>query len=103
MDKAACFQVAMLPDFEIGSVEVSGDCGHWWGAVWQAAELQKLLYLLKKIANFLHEFRSGDFPSLKLPQLPLDHSCMNIQAMLTSLHIVQLLLHLKVIMMCNNM
>ena len=33
-------------------------------------KLRELRYLPKKIANFLHEFRAGDFPSLNLPPLP---------------------------------
>ena len=31
-------------------------------------KLRELCYLPKKIANFLHEFRAGDFPSLNLPR-----------------------------------
>ena len=33
-------------------------------------KLRELRYLLKKIANFLHEFYAGNFPSLNMPQLP---------------------------------
>ena len=65
-------------------------------------KLRELRYLPKKIANFLHEFRAGDFPSLNLPPLPSDRSRLNVHAMLTPMHIAQLLRRLKVVLMCNN-
>ena len=42
-------------------------------------------YLPKKIANFLHEFRATDFPSLILPILSSDRSRLNVHAMLSPL------------------
>ena len=65
-------------------------------------KLRGLHYLPKKISNFLLEFRASDFPSLNLPQLPLDSSSLNVHAMLTPVHIMQLLHSLKVVLMCNN-
>ena len=53
-----------------------------------------LAYLLKKIANFLHEFRAADFPSLILPILRSDSSRLNVHAMLSLLFIAGLLLRL---------
>ena len=54
---------------------------------------RELRYLPKKIANFLHEFRGDDFPSLALPPLPSDH------AMLRPVDIARLLRRLMVIIM----
>ena len=65
-------------------------------------KLRELRYLPKKIANFLHEFRAGDFPSLNLPPLPSNRGRLNVHAMLTPMHIAQLLRRLKVVLMCNN-
>ena len=53
-------------------------------------KLRELRYLLKKIANFLHEFHADNFPSLNLPPLPSDRSPM---------HIAHLLRRLKVVIM----
>ena len=65
-------------------------------------KLLELRYLPKKIANFLHEFRAGYFPSLNLFTLPSDRGRLNVLPMLTPMHIVQLLRRLKVVLMCNN-
>ena len=65
-------------------------------------KLRELRYLHKKITNFLHEFRAGNFPSLNLPPLPSDRGRANVHAMLSPMHIVQLLCRLKVVLMCNN-
>ena len=62
-----------------------------------------LRYLPKKIANFLHEFRSEDFPCLQLPPLPSDRSPLDVHAMLRPLEIARLLRRLTVIIMCTNM
>ena len=53
----------------------------------------------KKIANFLHEFRGYDFPSLGLPQLPSDRTRLDVRVMLG---IGRLLRCLTVIIMCRN-
>ena len=45
-------------------------------------EARELRYLPKPIANFLHNFRAGDFRSLCLPPLPSDHSHLDVQAMM---------------------
>ena len=50
-----------------------------------------LSYLPKKIANFLQELRGDDFPSLQLPRLPSDRSCLDVHAMLWLLDIARLL------------
>ena len=50
--------------------------------VW-LGKLCKLRYLPKKIANFVHEFHSGDFPNLNLPPLPSNCCSLNVHAMLT--------------------
>ena len=60
---------------------------------------RELRYLLKKIANFLHEFRYDDFASLQLPPLPLDRSRLDVHAMLRSLDIARWLRRLAVIIM----
>ena len=72
-----------------------------WGALrWQEmvgtdevrfGKHRELRYLPKKIANFLHEFRGDDFPSLQLPQLPSDRSRLDVHAMLRPLDIARLL------------
>ena len=64
---------------------------------------RELRYLPKKIANFLHEFRGDDFPSLGLPPLPSDRSRLDVHAMLRPVDIARLLRRLKVIIMCYNM
>ena len=64
---------------------------------------RELHYLPKKIANFLHEFRGDDFPSLGLPPLPSDRSRLDVHAMLRPVDIARLLRRLKVIIMCYNM
>jgi len=60
---------------------------------------RELRYLPKKIANFLHEFRGNDFPSLVLPTLPSDRSRLDVHAMLRPVDIARLLRRLKVIIM----
>ena len=69
-------------------------------------KLSELRYLPKKIANFLHEFRADYFPSpastCVANDLPSDRSRLNVHAMLTPMHIAQLLRRLKVVLMCNN-
>jgi hypothetical protein len=56
----------------------------------------QLLYLAKKVANFLHEYHDHHFPRLDLPKLPSDRSKVDVHAMLEPLHIAQLLRRLKV-------
>jgi hypothetical protein len=77
-----------------------------WGALkWQETintdvvrfrRHMQLLYLAKKVANFLHEYHGNHFPRLDLPQLPSDWSKVDVHAMLEPLHIAQLLRLLKV-------
>ena len=65
-----------------------GDHNIGWGALrWQEmvgtdevkfGKHRELRYLPKKIANFLHEFRGDDFPSLQLPLLPSDRSRLDV-------------------------
>jgi hypothetical protein len=84
-----------------------------WGALrWQEmvgtdevrfGKHRVLRYLPKKIANFLHEFRADDFPSLGLPLLPSDRSRLDVHAMLRPIDITRLLGRLKVILICSNM
>jgi hypothetical protein len=57
---------------------------------------RELRYLPKKIANFLHEFRGKDFPSLQLPPLPSDRSRLDVHAMLRPDDIARLLRRLQV-------
>ena len=90
-----------------------GDHNIGWGALrWQEmvgtdtvrfGKHRELRYLPKKIANFLHEFRGDDFPSLGLPPLPSDRSRLDVHAMLRPVDIGRLLRRLKVIIMCYNM
>jgi hypothetical protein len=58
---------------------------------------RQLRYLPKKIANFLHEFRADDFPSLNLPLLPSDRSRLDVHAMLRPADIARILQRLKVL------
>ena len=58
---------------------------------------RELRYLPKKIANFLHEFRGDDFPSLQLPLLPSDRSRLDVHSMLRPVDIGRLLRRLTVI------
>jgi hypothetical protein len=77
-----------------------------WGALrWQEmvgtdevrfGKHRELRYLPKKIANFLHEFRGKDFPSLQLPPLPSDRSRLDVHAMLRPDDIARLLRRLQV-------
>ena len=48
---------------------------------------REIRFLPKKIANFLHEFHADDFPSLRLPLLPSDHSRVDVHAMLAPIDI----------------
>ena len=57
---------------------------------------------LSKIANFVHEFRASYFLNLNLLPLPSELSRLNVHAMLTPIHIAQLLRLLMVILMFNN-
>ena len=61
-----------------------------------------LRYLPKKIANFLHEYHDGWFPSLNLPRLPSDRSQLNVHAMLSPLDIARLLRRLQVVSSSNT-
>jgi hypothetical protein len=77
-----------------------------WGALrWQETintdevcfgRHMQLRWLAKKVANFLHEYHGDLFPSLNLPHLPSDRSKVAVHAMLTPLHIAQLLRRLTV-------
>ena len=62
----------------------------------------ELRYLPKTIANFLHEFRGNDFPSLGLPPLPSDRIRLDVHAMPRPLDIGRLLRCLTVMIMCRN-
>ena len=62
-----------------------------------------LLYLPKKIANYLHEYCSDLFPSLNLPRLPGDRSRIDVHAMLKPAEVAGLLSRLQVlqyVLMC---
>lgn len=84
-----------------------GDHNIGWGALrWQEmvgtdevkfGKHRELRYLPKKIANFLHEFRGDDFPSLQLPLLPSDRSRLDVHSMLRPVDIGRLLRRLTVI------
>jgi len=64
---------------------------------------RQLRYLPKKIANFLHEFRSTDFPSLSRPPLPSDRSRLDVHSMLRPVDIARLLRRLQVVQIDHNM
>jgi hypothetical protein len=90
----------------IHNLRGGGDHNIGWGALrWQEmvgtdevrfGKHRELRYLPKKIANFLHEFRGKDFPSLQLPPLPLDRSRLDVHAMLRPDDIARLLRRLQV-------
>ena len=55
----------------------------------------ELLYLPKKLANFLHEIRAQWLTSLNLPKLSSDHSKIDVHSMLTPRQISALLQQLQ--------
>ena len=70
-------------------------------------KLRELCYPSKEgrpLAKFLssYVFCAGYSPNLNLPPLPLDPSLLNVHTMLTPTHMAELLLHLKVLLVCNN-
>ena len=95
--------------YQMHNLRGGGNNNIGWGALrWQdlmiligASEVRfgkhrEIRYLPKKIANFLHEYRADDFPSLDLPKLPSDSSKINVHALLTQIHIAALLRRLQV-------
>jgi hypothetical protein len=88
------------------NIRGGGKTGLGWGALkWQETintdvvlfgRHAQMRYLAKKVANFLHEYHGGLFPTLGLPVLPSDRSRVDVHAMLEPLHIAQLLRRLTV-------
>jgi hypothetical protein len=92
--------------YQMHKLRGGGNNNIGWGALrWQdligASEVRfgkhrEIRYLPKKIANFLHEYRADEFPSLNLPNLPSDRSRIDVHATLTPMHIAALLRRLQV-------